>query len=159
MAGIVFLPDAIAIAQINHWSMENLVNDSFREDFNLLLLLPAEAVKILLDLILADGFELIAQVLDRRGNFQRSIPCVELKKLIEDDVLYFRNLGPAVCHVVIDDVIQAVNIMQKYIIDLVGGRIDIPRHSKIDYEERSVSSHSHYVSEIGRVQQVRIRLD
>ena len=159
MAGIVFLPDAIAIAQINHWSMENLVNDSFREDFKFLLLLPAEAVKILLDLILADGFELIAQVLDRRGNFQRSIPCVELKKLIEDDVLYFRNLGPAVCHVVIDNVIQAVNIVEKNVIDLVGVRVDIPGQTQIDDEERSVSSHSHCVAEIGRTQQVRIGLD
>ena len=78
MAGFIFRPDAMTVAQINHWSMENLVDDSFREYFKLLLLITAEVVEMFLDLFLADGFKPIAQVLDRRGNLQRPIPGVKL---------------------------------------------------------------------------------
>ena len=74
-------------------------------------------------------------------------------------MLYFGNLGPAVCHVVIDDMIQAVNIVEKYVIDLVDARVDVPGQTQIDDEEKSIASHSHYLAEIGRAQQVGIGLD
>ena len=72
-----------------------------------------------------------AQVVHQVGGAASGAPSLEFRNLRGDDGLGARNFALARAPVLIDDLGKVVEIVQVEVVEIGGGRLDIPRHAGI----------------------------
>ena len=112
--------------------MEDFVHDALREHLDGFTLVGWKAVDDFFYFLLADGFELVAQLLNRRRYLQSVIPLMKLQNLFVNNLLDFSGLCFSFLEISVDDDIQCIDVVQKHVVDFVCGGVDVAWNSDID---------------------------
>src|ERR1051326_7899838 len=156
---VVFLVLAGSVFQIRGGRMENFVHDPPRQHVDLFPAFRREMVEMLVDFSLPYGFELIAQFLDRRNNLQRLEPAFKLQEFLLDNLLNFGNIILPAGEVVVDDMVERIDIVEKDAADRVRLGIDVSGEADIDNKERLDPAQFHRLPDIIGSENVRCRFD
>src|SRR5580704_948995 len=130
-------------AQLGNGAVRNLVDDAARQGFNGFLLFGRQRAKLTSKprhFSAPHGFKLFLQTNDGGRDFAAAQASQQPVHLFFDNGFRpLRNLA-APFEIFIHDALEVVNVIDKGVLDVIRGRIDITRYRDIDEEHRPVAA-------------------